>query len=360
MVTRAKNGRWRELVKDNIPLERLAQHYEAHNRSDGKSPRTVEWYSRVIGYFAEYLRSEGYAAQLGDVDIGVVREFILYLQSKTRWSNNPYMKSPTGSLKAISIQNYIRGLRAFCSWLHRERYTDENMLADLKPPRVPHKLTEVLTESEVRLILSCLDPATPTGCRDTAIVTLFLDTGLRLSELTSLRTADAYIEQCYVKIMGKGAKERIVPIGVTAQKVLQRYVFRFRPEPLRPDEENLFLTLEGRPLTSNAVRLILSRLSEKSGVKRLHAHLCRHTFATNYLTNGGDVFSLQQILGHTSLEMVKRYVTLASSQVRIQHKKFSPMDRMDLGRLRSGGLTRKGPSSGSRPAKRRNAVRNTS
>jgi site-specific recombinase XerD len=80
---------------------------------------------------------------------------------------------------------------------------------------------------------------------------------------------------------GKGSKERIVPIGGVSQKVLQRYVFHFRPEPLRPDEDNLFLTLEGRPMSGNAVRLIFSRLAHKSGVKRLHAHLCRHTFATN-------------------------------------------------------------------------------
>ena len=99
------------------------------------------------------------------------------------------------------------------------------------------------------------------------------------------------------------------------------------------DQDYLFLSLEGKQMTNNAVQLIFSRLARRSGVKRLHVHLCRHTFATNYLINGGDVFSLQQILGHTSLEMVRRYVTLASAQVRVQHRKFSPMDRMNLGRV---------------------------
>jgi site-specific recombinase XerD len=94
------------------------------------------------------------------------------------------------------------------------------------------------------------------------------------------------------------------------------------------------LTLEGKPLSSNAAKLIFERLAQKSGIKRLHIHLCRHTFATNYLINGGDVFSLRQILGHTSLEMVKRYVNLASAHVRVQHRKFSPMDRLNLGRVR--------------------------
>jgi len=108
------------------------------------------------------------------------------------------------------------------------------------------------------------------------------------------------------------------------------------------------------------VKLIFGRLAEKSGIKRLHPHLCRHTFATNYLINGGDVFSLQQILGHSSLEMVRRYVTLASSQVRVQHRKFSPMDRMNLGRVSLGRMYQNGPSNGNGLTKKCNAVKNGS
>lgn len=100
--------------------------------------------------------------------------------------------------------------------------------------------------------------------------------------------------------MGKGAKERIVPIGGVAQKALLRYIHHFWPGEFGGDGDDVFLSVDGRPLSSNAVRLVLSRLGERSGVKRLHPHLCRHTFATKYLINGGDVFSLQQILGHTS------------------------------------------------------------
>ncbi len=168
------------------------------------------------------------------------------------------------------------------------------------------------------------------------MIITFLDTGLRLSELIGLQLADAHIEHGYLKVMGKGARERVVPIGSVAQKALQRYMFHFRPEPYYEDQDYFFLTLERKPMSINAAHLIFTRLSKKSGVKRFHAHLCRHTFATNYLINGGDVFSLQQILGHTSLEMVRRYVTLASAQVRVQHRKFSPMDRMKLGTMRFG------------------------
>jgi site-specific recombinase XerD len=148
--------------------------------------------------------------------------------------------------------------------------------------------------------------------------------------------------------MGKGSKERIVPIGGLAQKVLPRYIYHFRSEPLSTGNDTVFLTLEGRSMSSNAIKMIFKRIAQKSGVNRFHAHLCRHTFATNYLINGGDVFSLQQILGHTSLEMVGRYVTLASAQVRVQHRKFSPMDRMNLGRIKLGRVGGNGGRDGSK------------
>ena len=102
-MVRVKTRRWQELDKDDIPLEKLAQHFEAYNRSEGKSPRAVEWYSRVISYLAGYLRQQGYPGQLEDVDVPVVREFILYLQTNTRWSGHPYVPSPNGSLAAISV-----------------------------------------------------------------------------------------------------------------------------------------------------------------------------------------------------------------------------------------------------------------
>ena len=135
----------------------------------------------------------------------------------------------------ISIQNYVRGLRAFFAWLHREGYTEVHLLADLKPPRVPQKLTDILTEDEIRRILACFDPDTSTGCRERAIVVLLLDSGLRLSELTNLSLADTHIEQGYLKVMGKGSKERIVPIGVMTQKLLMRYVYRHRAKPARKE-----------------------------------------------------------------------------------------------------------------------------
>lgn len=98
------------------------------------------------------------------------------------------------------------------------------------------------------------------------------------------------------------------------------------------ESTTFFLSNDGRPLTNNSIKLMFARLAKRSGVQRLHAHLYRHTFATMFLTNGGDIFTLQQILGHSTLEMVRHYVNLASNQVAIQHQRFSPLDLVSLGK----------------------------
>ena len=116
--------------------------------------------------------------------------------------------------------------------------------------------------------------------------------------------------------------------------MLWRYIIHFRHEPSVPNDNYLLLTLDGEPLRPNAIKLLLKRWGKKAGVERLHAHLCRHTYATNFLNHKcGDVFRLQQILGHTTLEMVRRYVHYASTQDMINGRPSSPMDHMGISRL---------------------------
>jgi len=146
MVVRAKNRRLQELDKGNIPLERLVRHFDACNRSEGKSPRTIEWYERVLRYFRRYMEYKGHSIMLRDLTLEVTREFVLYLQNRRKWNKHPCIPSPNGTLAAISVQNYIRGLRAFFSWLHNEGYTEENVLAHLRPPKAPQKLVNILAD----------------------------------------------------------------------------------------------------------------------------------------------------------------------------------------------------------------------
>ena len=112
------------------------------------------------------------------------------------------------------------------------------------------------------------------------------------------------------------------------QQVLRNYIDNVRPVSQDGNYDNLFLTVVGKPLTSNAIKLFFHRVARASGIERLHAHLCRHTFAVNYIMNGGDLSSLKEILGHTTFEMVNHYLHFTRSQITAQHRKYSPMDRL--------------------------------
>jgi site-specific recombinase XerD len=307
VMTKARNRRWEDMDKNSVELGDLAQHFELFNRTEGKSPKTISWYNLSLRQLQRFLLETERPTNLGELGEDEVREFIIFLQGKNRWQDNPYVPAQQTKLAAISVQTYVRALRAFFSWLYREGYTSENRLAKLRPPKAPTRVVDILTSDEISRILGCLDTDTWSGDPE-----------------------EVNMESGYLKVMGKGGKERIVPFGASAQKALLRYLLHFRPEPFHVSVQNIFLSIDGKPLTENTVRMIFRRIAGKSGVKRLHPHLCRHTFATNYLINGGDVFSLQQILGHTTLEMVRRYVTIASAHVTVQHRKFSPMDRMSL------------------------------
>ena len=152
--------------------------------------------------------------------------------------------------------------------------------------------------------------------------------GLRIGEACRLRPEDIDATRKVIRVrQGKGNKERVVPIGQYVSRILWSYIDKVRPEPAIPDCSNLFLTTDGHPISVNTIKLLFTRLARGSGVKRLHAHLCRHTFAINYLLNGGDIFSLKEILGHTTLEMVNHYVHFTNSQITAQHHKYSPMDK---------------------------------
>ncbi|MFC1987319.1 tyrosine-type recombinase/integrase [Chloroflexota bacterium] len=318
---RRKNIRWVDIDMAKVKLDKLVVHFAQSNKAEGKSPKTISCYSEMLGSLVRFLESQGHRAILSDLDVDTVREFIVHEQER---GISPY-----------TVQGKVRSMKAFSSWLFREGYIAENLLCDLKLPKVPAMLVKPLTADEIDQLVDYQNPLTAIGCRDIAILILMIDTGIRLSELCGLHFDDAHVEDGYLKVMGKGSKERIVPLGATAQKMLWRYIIHFRPEPLIQADNYLFLTLDGKPLKPNAIKLLVNRWGKKGGVPRLHAHLCRHTFATNYLVyNCGDVFRLQQILGHTSLEMVRRYVHYASTQYLMNGKTLSPVDQMGVKKLR--------------------------
>jgi integrase/recombinase XerC/integrase/recombinase XerD len=327
MLKVKRNFGWTDIDMSVIELGKLLKHYTQCLKSEGKSPKTISWYEEMASIFIRYLESSGISPVLANFNLVNVRDFVVYEQNR--------------ELSPYTVQARVRALKAFSSWLFSEQYTEENILANLKMPKAPVRMVEPLTPDEISTLITAQNSLTAIGSRNVAILITFLGTGIRESELSNLHFEDAHIEQGYLKVMGKGSKERVVPIGGLGQKVLWRYVFHFRPEPINDTNNYLFLTLDGKKLEPSAIKLLLKRWGKKAGVPRLHAHLCRHTYATDFLIyNCGDVFRLQQILGHTTLEMVRKYVHYASAHTLIQGNVTSPIDRMNIKGLRGYKIDR--------------------
>jgi len=310
-------------------LSELIEYYEICNRAEGKSPKTISWYSANLKRFRNYVKSRHLPDSLDTIDTKLLREYVLYLMKRTKYNGHPYTPAKTELLSSATIHGHVRTLRAFYNWLVVEGLAQNSPAKELKPPKVTRKVVSTLSDEEIGAILNTFS-ISPSDARNQTLFMILLDTGLRIGELVNLKMDDVHMDEGYLKVLGKGKKERIVPIGNNAQRALQRYLFRFRPKPTNPVTDNVFLSVSSKALTENSMKLMFTRLSKRSGVYRLHAHLCRHTFATRFLINGGDVFSLQQILGHSTLEMVRHYVNLASSHIAIQHQKYSPLDRINL------------------------------
>lgn len=320
-MIRKRQTRWEDMDKSGIDLSILMQHFEVHNKTEGKSPRTVGWYNEVLNMFLKWLREEGISTELKSLGETEVRQFILYIQSKP---------GVHGAMSTYSVANRVRALKGFFSWLHLKGYTNEYLLKDIKEPKTKEQVIEPLTTDEIDRVFSAINPNTTLGARNTAIVCLMLDSGLRLSEVSQLKEHDVHFEDRYVKILGKGNKERIVAFGVSCQRALLHYYHHFRVAPAHSNVDTFLLTIDGHPMDSDAISSMMDRLAVSSGVRRLHCHLWRHTYATQFLLNGGDVFLLKQNLGHTTLVMVQNYVHVASRTAAVRSQSFSPLDRLNI------------------------------
>lgn len=169
-----------------------------------------------------------------------------------------------------------------------------------------------------------------------SIILILLDTGLRVSELTSITLKDIRLTEGVLKVLGKGRKERLIPIGKTSQRLLWNYINRYRPEPANPRCDLVFLTKDGSPLTKNRIQKMMTKYGSRAGIDgvRCSPHTLRHTGAVMFLRNGGDVFNLQRLLGHSSLEMTRHYCELADIDVKRAHLIASPVDNLNLGKPR--------------------------
>jgi site-specific recombinase XerD len=316
-----------------IQLEKCIQIYLSTLETEGKSPRYLDWLRTRLQYFTAFVHKvHGEGFSLRDLAVEDGREFIRELMNReVKYSTHPLSQPRSGKLSIHYINGIGRAIRSFSNWACEEGYLEEHVMHRLKLPPLPKTQPEPLTEEEIRKVLTmCLDH-TLESYRNFAMMMLFLDTGLRLSEVIHLRLSRVDFALGEMTVLGKGNKERKVPFGSQAKKALIDYLTRVRPETENKlNSDRVFLNSQGHPITQEVVEKVFQRVRAAAGVPHLHPHVCRHTFAVRYLINGGDVFSLQKILGHSSLEMTRRYVNLAFGDVKEKHRQFSPMDNLNF------------------------------
>ena len=321
-----------ELQSRANQLDTLIQGYYLCARTEGKSENTIRIAGTALTTLLRFLESGNYSTDVIDIGVRELREFILHLQQVKAFEHHPLTGPQTKGLSGHAVNTYLRSIRAFWSWLVREEIITSNPFFRVKVPKPPKKVIATFSEKQLNAIFKSINTATSAGFRGWTMILTLLDTGLRASELVGLTMDSVNLADGIIKVFGKGRKERIVPIGAKVQRAIWKYVQRYRPQPANHLCPTLFLTAAGEPITTDRLRTIIEKYARRAGIDgvRCSPHTFRHTFAIIYLRNGGDVFSLQRILGHSSLEIVRIYVNYAEADIKACHQKFSPVDNLTL------------------------------
>ncbi|MDD5748404.1 MAG: tyrosine-type recombinase/integrase [Actinomycetota bacterium] len=266
---------------------------------------------------------------MSDYD-GGTRRFVEYLEDSkmplTTATIRQFLASLDG-IGSVTLGIRIKVLRTFCRWLFSEGYLPSNVMEKIPNPKVPTVYPYIIADDDIRRLIRTAKKKP----RDLALVILLLDTGIRASECCNLTLDDLDIDSRSALIQdGKGAKERYVFYSDTTARALSRWL-AYRPTDTFDDA--VFLSKKtGQRLNRNSLTMIVKRLGERAGISgvRVSPHSLRHCFATAWIRNGGDVHSLQKMLGHTTVRMSERYVHLANADVSELHRRYSPVGRLRL------------------------------
>lgn len=267
----------------------------------GLSENTISGYTRDLEKLVLFLETIDLAISPIKIQSHSIKEFVYEISKNV---------SPRSQARIIS------GLRSFFSYLVFEGYRKSNPTDLLETPKIGLKLPDTLSESEINSLIAAVDLSHPQGERNRTILETLYSCGLRVSEIITLKISDLFFEEGFIRVLGKGNKERFVPIHSRAQQLIDLYIKtdRNKIEPQKGFEDTIFLNRRGKGLTRQMIFIILKNLAEKIGLhKKISPHTFRHSFATHLLKNGADLRAIQQMLGHESITTTEVYVHLDRS-----------------------------------------------
>lgn len=274
-------------------------HYKSYLKIErGLSANTIDNYTFDVHRLCDFLKANHFDVSPIQVTPEIIQQFIYQISKE---------------LNARSQARIISGLKSFFSYLIFEDYRSDDPLALIEAPRIGRKLPDVLSISEIDALISAIDLSKPEGERNRAILESLYGCGLRVSELIELKISDLFFDEGFIKVTGKGNKQRFVPIGQTTQKYIEWYRLQIRSQLTvkKGSEDILFLNRRGNKLTRAMIFTIIRDLAGLISLeKNISPHTFRHSFATHLLENGADLRSIQMMLGHESITTTEVYVHL--------------------------------------------------
>ncbi|WP_282161117.1 site-specific tyrosine recombinase XerD [Ulvibacterium marinum] len=294
---------WQQALKDY-------QHYLRIER--GLAQNSIKSYQRDVNKLILYLETHNILEDPIKVSMETVQRFI-YDIAKT--------VNPRSQARIIS------GLKGFFNYLVFEEYRTDNPMDLLESPKIGRKLPDTLSEPEIDTLIGAIDLSKPEGERNRAMLETLYGCGLRVSELIGLKISDLFFEEGFIKVTGKGDKQRFVPVGTINIKYIDIYrnEIRIHQKIQKGHEDILFLNRRGKKLTRAMIFTIIKRLAEKIGLqKSISPHTFRHSFATHLLENGADLRAIQQMLGHESITTTEVYMHVDRSHLSDVMNKYHP------------------------------------
>jgi len=293
-------------------LDNLADQYINYLLVEkGLSGNTIESYSSDITRFLDFLR-DNRVTSISGADTAVILKYLIILRNQ--------------NLGPKSRARHLVSIRGFYRFLLQEKFISSDPSRLIELPKSGLKLPEVLSINEVKQLLSSIDNTTPSGARNAAMVELLYAAGLRVSELITLKIQDVNLEACFVRIFGKGSKERVVPIGLFAREKIDSYIKTGRPHLLKNDtSQYLFIARAGKPMSRQGFWKLLKKYALMAGIsKKITPHSLRHSFASHLLEGGADLRAVQVMLGHVDISTTQIYTHVATDQLKKMHEKFHP------------------------------------
>jgi integrase/recombinase XerD len=304
-------------------MRNLVEDFLQHLRHErGQSANTQKTYAALLGRFLRWADAQG----LKDWPTVQLPHLLAFLQAESQRATSPGKRPTAGKLSPESLYLEIAALRAFYRFAEGEGFLKENPAEHLSLPRRWKRIPKSLSDDEINALLRPIVPPLPATLCDQAILELAYASGLRLAELSQIRLEQLHLDAGFVTVVGKGNKERAVPVGRRAIAALQQYLDSARPRLVRSrSPANVFLTRRGTAFANVTLWLRIKQRARISGIQRnVTPHMLRHSFATHLLEHGADLRVIQELLGHATIATTEVYTHVGANRLRDVHRRFHP------------------------------------